>query len=236
MPRVSTASPATSSIAAVAWGDVPGWVSAIAAILALAAAAVAAWYVHKQYGTMKDQYDAMKNQGVVMSGQLDVMKEQAAADREVIDRQRVEWAEADRIRARDQAARIDVTPEKHPADLPGVGSHTYWTLVVKNTSNRPIYGVRFRANVKAADEPMATMDERVGRVRDIGNGPYFFQDAELRHPLPVLRRDAEVAFLVPPVTDLYPNPKFWIQFEDDAGSLWELDSDMHLRPIIERWA
>jgi hypothetical protein len=209
-----TAVMAATVRASVALGDLPGWIGALSTFLGLVAAGFAAWYVR---------------------GQLIEMRRQADANGEELARQRIEWAETDRIRARDQAVRIDVAPEKHPADLPGIGSHTYWTLVVKNTSNRPIYGVRFRANVKAAYEPMATIDERVGRIRDIGNGPYFFQDAELQHPLPVLRRDAEVAFLVPTVTDLYPNPKFWIQFSDDAGSLWELDSDMHLRPISERW-
>src|SRR5690349_16844593 len=90
----------------VAWGDVPGWISAGATVLGLIAAGLAAWFV---------------------KGQLDVMKEQAARDRkraehdrEEIAHQRAEWAEADRLRARAQAKQIDVSPGAHIVEMSGI--------------------------------------------------------------------------------------------------------------------
>lgn len=226
-----SASPAVPTVhtAAVSWGDVPGWVSAIAAILALAAAVIAAFYVKSQYDVMSDQRD-------VMNDQLDVMKEQAAADREEITRQRAELAERDRLRAREQASKVEVKHQKHQAALAGMATGTFWTVAVRNASDRPIRGVRCKADVQGNDQPMQSMDEYLGYIKDIGNGPYFYQDADLRSPVPILRRDEHVVFIVPIAADEYPNPRFWLQFADDAGTLWELDSDMHLKPISERWA
>lgn len=224
-----TASPAPSLIAAVAWGDVPGWVSAIAAILALAAAVAAALYVRSQYIVMRDQRD-------VMNSQLDVMKEQAAADRDEIARQRTELTEGDRVRARVQANLIDFIPARTIAELSGLGAGTYLTATVVNNSNRPVRLVRVKANPENGDTPTHNMDEYVGRIRDVGDtGRRFVRDTDLRSPLELLRRGEDVTFLFPIVANDYPRTRFWLQFEDDAGLLWELDSDAHLRPITERW-
>jgi hypothetical protein len=197
--------------ASVAWGDVPGWIGAISTMLGLIAAGIAAWYVR---------------------GQLIEMRRQTEANGEELDRQRVEWAEADRVRARAQAEQIDIIPELRLADLPSVGSGTYWTATVTNESNRPIRNLQCRANVEGADKPNQLMNNHIGRVADVGNtGERFVKDGDLRAPLPVLRRGEHVTFL----SSLPPAPawltKFWVQFEDDADLLWQLDSYGHLQRI-----
>ncbi len=212
-----TADVATTIRASVALGDLPGWIGAVSTFLGLIAAGFAAWYVR---------------------GQLIEMRRQADANGEELARQRTEWAEADRVRARAQAEQIDIMPESRLADLPTFGSGTYWTATVVNGSNRPIRNLRCRANVEGQDKPNQLMNDHIGRIADVGNtGKRFVKDADLRAPLPVLRRGESVTFLSP----LTPGPawltRFWVQFEDDADLHWQLDSHGHLQRIEpdERW-
>lgn len=219
----------------VNWGDVPSWIGACATVLGLAAAIVAAVFV-------KGQLDAMK-------AQLRMAEEQAGVDRAELERQRSEQEASERLRARTQAEQVDVIPGSAPATLPGINPGTFLTLTIKNDSNRPIRGVRCKANLDGGALPMYDMDQHLGHltsdldflamtgaVERIGPPPLTFEpDGTLRSPLPLLRRGDEVTFLLARPADRHPAVRFWAQFEDDARSLWELDSDMHLAPIEARW-
>jgi hypothetical protein len=217
--------------AAVNMGDVPTWIGGVSAALGLIAASIAAVFVKRQFDVLKDQ--------------LGVMKEQAAADREEVARQRADLAEAEQLRARAQAEQIDVTPGRHYAELQGINPETFLTLTVHNGSNRPIRGLKVKANPQGGDDPTHDLDLHLGRLEDesyqqpmpqIGDPTLnFVQDKSLRSPLALLRRDEDVSFLLALAADRWPIAKYWVQFGDDAGLVWELDSDMHLRRIEERW-
>lgn len=206
-----------SHVTAVAWGDVPSWVSATATTLGLIAAGIAAWFVR---------------------GQLNVMKEQATRERVEFERQRLELIEGERIRARAQAELIDVLPSQRHADLGVTHSGIFPVLTVVNGSNRPIHHLRCKASPLHTDAPTNELNSYIGRMKQVGDtGLHFVRDASLRSPLPVLRRNEELTFLLEMDATSIPDTRFWIQFEDDAGLWWQLDSDMHLMRITdaERW-
>lgn len=238
-----SASPTVPTVrtAAVSWGDVPGWVSAIAAMLALAAAVAAALYVKRQFEVMRDQRDVMNNQ-------LDVMREQATADRDEIARQRAELAEGDRLRARAQAEQVDAKPGRHEALRLDIEAGTFPTLTITNSSSRPIRFLRCKAEPMGGDAPDRWAERYIGQLdaafefgemRTVSGIPptRFAQDTELRPPL-MLRRHEHVTFLLEMDADKYPNTRFWVEFQDDAEQWWQLDSDMHLKAIKldDRWA
>lgn len=99
-------------VAAVNWGDLPTWVSASAALLALSFAAVAALIARKTY-LIESERDRI-----------------AESDRKARDQQQ----------RRDQAARISAWWGRDPEFQSGAGSSA-WGAIVLNSSEAPVYQV-----------------------------------------------------------------------------------------------
>jgi hypothetical protein len=212
----------------VDWGDVPTWVGSIGTFLLVLFAGIAARWAAKQLKEMQDQTKSIR--------------EANDENREELKRLRARQDEADRVRARAQAGEINVVADRYWARLDhGPNPDVFLTLTVNNESLRPIRGLRCKADQLGGDKPTVPLADYLGRVRNSGgefDGRDFIQDKSLRSPMKLLRSHEACTFLLTSVAKQYPNVRFWVQFQDDAGLWWELDSDMHLIQIeaAERWS
>jgi hypothetical protein len=189
---------------------------------------------------VQEQAKALSSQAKAAHGQLDEMRQSAADNRLLMDRKLEEFAEVDRLRARVQAEKIEVSLEWAYADLPNIDRDMFPVFTIKNESNRPIRHVECRANPLHGDQPTHPVNDYVGHIErveidtDVPDELFFKWYSYAGSPIPVLKSGWNRSFLLRVAAQHFT---FWFQFQDDSDLWWHLDGDLRLKRIRpeERW-
>lgn len=233
------------------WGDVPTWVGAAATVMALAAAAGAAYFASGQLKMLRDQVE-------LQDQTLKLQIEQLKAERREADRRAERELELLRVAARSQAEKVVVKPSRLHVYLDSAPYQMMVTVQLNNDSPRPIRNVAARIDVKpysrkpygqsdalkkssAAElhrSPLAPVS--VIRAADaihlvfpvqqlhVGNGKYAYAIWDLDV-------DGRISDqMLPGVQMSDPVMAFVVRFTDDAVQHWELTGDMELTQIADR--
>ena len=200
----------------VDWGDVPTWVTAGVALLALVAAVRA----------YQDQSAGLKKQA------------------EAVEMQRQQLEAQTRLQEREQADPVDVQVRAYDGAqatvLPRDKGEQVHMVVVINNSNRPIRFVVPKVepgdgNWKGTQG--AKIADVLGEMTPIGVGSARVDAFEFKARtgvMPLLRAGHKAAFAWGLTVLARPSIRSCVRFTDDAGLVWEVDSFLHLQKLSSR--
>jgi hypothetical protein len=207
--------------------DLPPWLLALFALLALGAAVAAYFDQRKSTAALaaqvKDQGEANKLQGDVLQAQFTAL-------------------------LRQQAEHVASDPRAYDGPVPGVqngSGEPVHMRVVTNNSQRPIRNVVVRMQAQQnggpAAEPHATCltGELTKEMHPRGDTVQLVEVNRLkdggteRPDIPLKRAGDERAFVFA-LCEATHQGIFTLRFNDDAGLHWEIDNDLHLRPLDNR--
>lgn len=193
----------------VDWGDVPAWLTAVVAFLALIAAGLA---YRKQSEQLRLQSEQLRLQQTQLEDQT-------------------------RVQEREQANQIDVDwqnidPSTWLRQLLKRGANVDKMLVVANNSKRPIRSVKCklqRSATSGGQEPRRLADAASElRPSTAEHQEDTFKPGETI--LAVIKAGASGGF----IWSSADKPDFQVRFTDDADLHWEIDTDLHLEKLPER--
>jgi hypothetical protein len=199
----------------VNWGDVPTWVTAGVALLALIGAGIAYKY---------------------QAEQVRLQREQLADQKEASRQQSRVIAEQNRLRQREQADQVEFSWQPS-APLDETQQDEIWMGVVRNASQRPVRDVVCRIHPHPAED-FEFGAQGVGQLMNIGmdtraNVPTF-ASPRLGDMVPLIRRDAACGFKTSITVHDHGVARMMVRFTDDAGLHWEIDPDLHLKKLDHR--
>jgi hypothetical protein len=151
--------------------------------------------------------------------------------------QREEIARQTRQLERQQADQIDVMLHADDAVPPAASqakNNPNWMVYVTNGSRRPI------RDITSTMVPAPDMDSiaaiMVASVLTVSVGDSKPASAIYKIEVPaivLLRAGMSLGLVFPARVSEYPKPCFTIEFSDDAGLRWQIDSDLHLQKLSE---
>jgi hypothetical protein len=230
----------------IQWGDVPTWLTAVVAAVALVAAVQA---YSKQAESVKHQAEQLRLQGVALVDQQEANRKQA----EVVKAQLREMAERAEAYERQQADAITVTATRWTGILYGLrdtNNDPYLHMaVVGNEWHRPIRNVACRIqqtrkgvmNVAVRSgkliEVPPTLEERATFKAIHGREPepsdQLVEDTE-NGQVPFVRAGERAAFIFKSEVGKHPGARITGRFTDDAGLHWQIDPDLSLTKLDSR--
>jgi hypothetical protein len=158
--------------------------------------------------------------------------------------QRAEIARQTRLLERQQADQIDVslhTDDAVPPASPQAKNEPNWTVYITNGSRRPIRdimativpapGMDSAAATQRAD--IVTVTVRDSKVPEASAHASTLLKINVE-AIALLRAGAIAGLVFQYRLKEYPKPRFAVEFTDDAGLRWQIDSDLHLQRIPEK--
>jgi hypothetical protein len=151
--------------------------------------------------------------------------------------QRAEIGRQTRQLERQQADQIDVMLHGDDAVPPAVGqakNNPNWMVYITNNSRRPIRDITATMMPEIGmDSVEATQIANIVTVT-IGDSKPVSAIYKVILPAVTLLRAGKAAGLVFAcrISD-YPKPRFAVEFTDDAGLRWQIDTDLHLQKAGE---
>lgn len=191
----------------VAWGDVPTWVTAGVAFMALIGASLA-------YRTQSEQ---LRLQRIQFQDQTRIQEREQADQIDVVARTISKEAQESWL-------------AKHQGELAHPHAHS---VVVTNGSKRPIREVACKVEVGRNDGSAHALGEGVyGYMAGTDFVGHFIERGS-GSTMPVLRAGMKAGFAWSGAAE-YPRIVWTVRFTDDAGRHWEIDTDLHLRKLDHR--
>jgi hypothetical protein len=192
------------------WGDIPTWVTAGVAFLALIGASLA-------YRTQSEQ---LRLQRIQLEDQTRV-QEREQANLVDVSAVAIDGAHA-HVLPDDKGEPVHMVVvfngSKRPVREVTVKIEAIQAdMSIRHPKLADVWGTRFRGavGIPAAEAETFVLGERSSTM-------------------PVLRADQAAGFVWGFTTALYPRLKSWVRFTDDAGLHWEIDNSLHLQKLAER--
>jgi hypothetical protein len=207
----------------VVWGDVPTWVTAGAAVAALSGAGLAYRYQAQQ----------VKLQRLQLSDQQEATRLQAQA-----------IADQNRLREREQADAVTLTPFPWHGPVEGLqgSDEPLWAAMVENGWHRPIRKVACRLQLSESDalsKPRIVGRIPKGQADDVtpqaSHPDESAVDFDPNFDASVLRAGDTAVFIFNQEYEAWNDPlMLTLRFTDDADLAWQIDNDLHLEKLTER--
>jgi hypothetical protein len=193
----------------VAWGDVPTWVTAGVAFLALIGATLA----------YKTQSEQLRLQRIQLEDQTRVQEREQA---NLVD---VRAGAIDGAQAR--VLPDDKGEPVHMVVVTNASKRPVREVTVKIEAIQADESIRHR---KLADLWGVMETYALGSTARAQT----FVPTERSSTMPVLRAGQTAAFVWGFTAALYPRLISWVRFTDDAGLHWEIDTSLHLEKLAKR--
>lgn len=198
-----------------AWGDVPTWLTFVAAAFGIPFALYQFDLQRRQLREQQTEFEKARTRQDIQDKLLSVQLQQAEASLRVLKRQQ---AESISVKLKYSSASAQNIPEPR------------WAALAKNESRRPITDITARISPLPLGASTFRADGAGRPLNNPDNVAFASEVSDSAGKVHTLKPGDEVEFEFSREAEIFtPRPSIYIEFTDDAGNRWRLDDAMSLR-------